>query len=112
MSQPGNRLVDFLFEKGIVGKERACRRSVVAALMAIRVRELKKLAESARLDGHFVGYSQSSEEGGIYLAATDEEREELFHKIRGECLRRLKQYTALKRSLKDRHQQKIQFDKS
>lgn len=102
-----NRLVAFLFDKGIVGKDKAVRRSIIAAIMAIRVRDLRELAEDARLDGHFVGYSTHATEGGIFLAGTDEEREEIFNRIRSECLGRLRQYSSLKRSLRDSHQARI-----
>lgn len=107
-----NRLVDYCFEKGIVGKAQAVRRSVLAALLAVSVRDLREMAEAARLDGHFIGYSTHAVDGGIYLAGTDEEREEMFHKIRGECLGRLRQYSALKKSLRDRNQARIVLDKS
>lgn len=110
MTELHDPLIDLMIDKGIVGKDNAVRRSVLAALLAVTVRNLREMCESARLSGHFIGYSSSADDGGIYLASTDEEREEMFQKIRGECIRRLRQYSALKRSMVDRNQSRLSLD--
>jgi len=94
-----NTLVKFLSSCGYIGKENAIVRRDVANTMCINVREVRALSEEARLAGEFIGYSTDSNRGGLYLAGSEVEREEIAQKVRRECLSRLRQYSALKRKL-------------
>ena len=64
-----NRLVDFLKLNQRWGVVHAIRREDVAKRMRTSVREVKHMAEEARLSGVPILYSTHSKRGGIYLAA-------------------------------------------
>lgn len=102
-----NELVGFLKANGFIGKEQAVRRAKLSAMMNLTIRAIRALAEEARNAGEFICYSTDSDGGGIFLAATDDERMKLIGKIRDECARRLRQYSALRRALRDRGQTKL-----
>lgn len=106
-----NKLVEYLKNPVAmamaVGKENAIRRGTVAAGMGVSIRAVRRLAEEARKAGEFICYSTDSDGGGLYLAETDEERLDLMHQIRSECVRRLAQYSALRRALRGRGQRKL-----
>lgn len=97
-------LADFLKGTGHIGKAHAIRREELARVLGVSVREVKALAESERLAGRFVCYSPDAKTGGIYLAANDAERRDLMDQIERECLRRLRQRSALKRAMTNRGQ--------
>lgn len=102
-----NLLVDFLNARGVHGKARAIKRKDVAAALDLSIREVREMAEAARNAGLFVAYSTDSARGGLFLAANDAERMEIVGQIRETCLKRLRQYSALKRALIGQHQRTL-----
>ena len=97
-------LTETLKAIGAVGKAKAVKRAVLAADLGVPIREVRAQAEDARLRGEFVCYSTSNVDGGIYLAATDDERMAVIALIRNESVRRLRQYSALRRAIRGRGQ--------
>ena len=102
-----NQLVSYLRHNNHVGAARAIRRAALAAALQVSGRDLRRLSEEARNAGEFVAYSTRGIEGGIFLASTDDEKVAIVGQIRSTCLKRLRQYGALKRALKDQHQTRL-----
>lgn len=97
-----NRLVMWLDINGQRGKRNAVRRVDVAAALAISIRDVRELAEESRLmaDPRFiVCFSTNAKNGGIYLADGADDISEMKAQVRRECLKRLRQYKALKLAL-------------
>ena len=105
-----NNLVKHLRDMAAIGKANALRRADIAKALDVSIRDVREMAEAARLKGEFVCYSTASN-GGLYLPMNDAEKMGQIERLRSECRRRLRQYSALLRSLVDRHQGKL-FPKS
>ena len=99
-----NRLTAFLRGRGWVGRSHAIRRQVVASCMGISVREVKKLAEEARLKGTPLLYSTDSRRGGIYLAENEAEIQGGIDKMTRLAVSILRERRALKLALKKRQE--------
>ena len=97
-----NVLIRFLENSGAIGKGKAMRRATIAGALGVPIREVRELAEAARLHGEFVCYSTASN-GGLYLPANDDEKMGQIARLRAECVRRLRQYSALRRGLRTQH---------
>jgi hypothetical protein len=102
-----NPLLSHLHAHGAIGKRNAIPRDILAASMRLPLRDVQALAEAARLDGEFVCFSKSAKRGGMYLAETDAERDELLDRLRRECLSRLKQRRSLRLALRNRWQRDL-----
>jgi hypothetical protein len=110
----GISVEDFIAELkavGIVGLANAVRRDELAAIIGISGRALRAVCEEARLAGHFVAFSVASP-GGIFLCATDAERDELLRQITDTCRHRLRQRGALRRALRSRGQMSLNWPTS
>lgn len=99
-----NRLTIYLRAKGHTGEAKAIKRIDLARALGTSIREVRALAEEARLAGEFVGYSTHSRRGGIYLAETSDERMGIYRRVRAECIHRLRQHRSLRRALMNLHQ--------
>ena len=99
-----NRLVGYLKFYGNVGRERSWRRENLAKGMGISVRQVKKMAEEARLAGVPILYNTDSRRGGIYLAENDDEVQDGIDKMTRLALSLLRERSALKRALKKRRE--------
>lgn len=97
------QLIDHLVARNALGEERAIPRARIAEDLGVQIRRVRGAAEEARRAGNFVCYSTSSN-GGIYLANSDAEMWAILTRVRRECLRRLEQYSALKRKMIDQNQ--------
>jgi hypothetical protein len=93
-----NPLVTYLRARAHIGKARAIRRNDLAAALGISVRDVKAHAEQARLAGTAVCYSTSATNGGLYLAANEQEVEEALRKLERLALSILRERSALKRA--------------
>jgi hypothetical protein len=102
-----NALVVYLRTRGHLGAGNAIRRKDLADALNVSIRSIRVLAEEARNAGEFVSYSTDSEKGGLFLASTDDEKVSIVAQIRSTCQNRLRQYSALKRALLDRHQRHL-----
>ncbi len=97
-----NRLADFLKLNGYWGVEHAIRREDVARRMRTSVREVKHMAEEARLAGVPILYSTDKKRGGIFLAKTEAEIEDGIERMNRMALSILRERGALRRALKER----------
>lgn len=97
-----------LYAFGALGVARAVKRDDLARRLHVSGRELRSLCEEARLAGWFIGYSTKSP-GGIYAADTDDERMAIIEQISATCRHRLRQRSALRRSLRARGQKHLPF---
>ncbi len=105
-----NRLVDFLQLNQHWGAAQAIRREDVAKRMRISVRDVKHMAEEARLDGIPVLYSTNKKRGGIFITADAAETEAGIEKMKRMALTLLRERSALKRALKERQEKMEQSD--
>jgi hypothetical protein len=103
--QAENPLVMWLREQGHVGERRAIGRKDVARRMGVTVREVTGWGNSSRegaADGRFgnvVCFSKKGKEGGLFLAANDDELLEVGYRLRREGFTLMKQLKAVKRAL-------------
>ncbi|MHC4176027.1 MAG: hypothetical protein ACYSWU_00885 [Planctomycetota bacterium] len=97
-----NELVRFF--EGRRGKENAKTRLEISGWLGCSVREVKHLAEEARLAGVPILYSTDAKSGGIFLADTGQEIEEGIDKLTRLALSILRERSALKRALKKRRE--------
>lgn len=97
-----NRLVDFLKLNHRWGAVQAIPREEVAKRMRTSVREVKHMAEEARLAGVPILYSTHSKRGGIFLAHNEAEIETGIEMLNRLALSILRERGALRRALKDR----------
>ena len=105
-----NRLVDFLKLNQRWGVAAAIRREDVAKRMRTSVRDVKHMAEDARLAGVPILYSTVKRVGGIYLAETEQEIEDGIEKMKRLAISILRERSALKRALKERQAKVEQRD--
>ena len=99
MEETGNVLVERLRRLGAIGQSHAVKRETLAGWLSVTVREVKAMAEEARLAGIPVGYSTDSTSGGLFLCERREEIRDCMGKLRRLALKLLREYSALKRSL-------------
>lgn len=97
-----NALVTFLKLNQRWGVVHAIRREEVAKRMRTSVREVKHMAEEARLAGVPILYSTHKSRGGIFLAGTEAEIEDGIEKMTRMALTILRERSALRRALNAR----------
>ena len=97
-----NRLTDFLKLNHHWGEAHAIRRDDVARRLRISVREVKHMAQEARLGGTPLLYSTDAKAGGLYLAKTEAEVEAGIEKMKRLAISILRERSALRRALKER----------
>ncbi len=97
-----NKLVEFLKLNHRWGVIQAVRREDVAEQMRVSVREVKHMAEEARLAGVPIMYSTHSKRGGIFLASNEAEIENGIDKLTRLAVSILRERRALKLALKER----------
>lgn len=105
-----NRLVAFLERHGHRGRGRAIRRDALAGWLSVSIRDIKHMAEEARLGGVPVLYSTDANAGGLYLAQTDTEIEQGIEKLNRLAMSILRERGALRRALKARRAKVEQKD--
>lgn len=97
-----NELVKFL--QGYRGKAQAKTRLELSHWLNCSIRDVKLMAEEARLEGIPILYSTDAKSGGIYLADTVQETEEGVEKLTRLALSILRERSALRRALKKRRE--------
>lgn len=103
--QATNPLVMWLREHGHVGERNALGRKEVARRMGATVRDVTGWGNQSRekaADGKFgnvVCFSKKGKEGGLFLAANDDELLEVGYRLRREGFVLMKQLKAVKRAL-------------
>ena len=102
-----NSLVEYLRTNGHFGRGKAIFRAKVAAALVVSIREIRALAEEARNAGIFVSYSTDGANGGLFIAESEAEQILIISQIRTSCLNRLRQYSALKRTFRNRNQRNL-----
>lgn len=105
-----NRLVDFLKLNQHWGAVKAIRREEVARRMKTSIREVKHMAEEARLEGIPILYSTNKNRGGIFISKNEAEIEAGIDKMKRMALTLLRERSALKRALVKRREKVEQSD--